>query len=602
MLKNYWKIALLALVSWTLAVSCEGEKTEPEAKDSILFAGASEIVFSPADQADKTLKFTASADWKLQDFEATWFSVTPATGAAGENTLTISLNEAETDVERTQKVVIEAGDALAAFNVKQRAVVYAESISLKGIHRIVAGYDVPLTVVASPADGRLAGDIEWVSSDEAIATVDAEGVVSALAVGQATITATAGELQAEFWVEVTEEFMTDGTGVTYTFADLAAIEFSGVTGDATEYVLGASVEIAENDVLTLGDATRVVFQNEIRLTVSGMAEFVAATLGDVEIVADVDAIPDPIYYTGDIYGGATIKNIAFHGITTRYFGAAEFTVENCTFRDIVDDESAFNLGGTGLVTISNCEFVENAGPAVSCGANTPVPLIFQDNYLYRNSGDVRNKPQINVTVPGDGLLHILRNTVIGPAEITMNGGIAVSNFVNMPGANKVEIIGNEVSDCRYGITLYGPMDAVINDNILLNNCYEENAMNGGSGVSLYDTAGGQKVYMSGNHIEGHFWGITNIGYVANGVGPTLNMGNLTEGDDYNPGGNVFVNNGNGGVLYDFYNNCPIDVMAQGNTWNVEVQDQESIESVIYHKVDFASFGEVFFMPAAGSEE
>ena len=81
----------------------------------------------------------------------------------------------------------------------------------------------------------------------------------------------------------------------------------------------------------------------------------------------------------------------------------------------------------------------------------------------------------------------------------------------------------------------------------------------------------------------------------------MNLGNLTEGDNYNPGGNVFVNNGNGGVLYDLYNNSTADVMAQGNIWNVDVQDEESIEGVIYHKVDQSNLGLVTFMPAGSAE-
>ena len=183
------------------------------------------------------------------------------------------------------------------------------------------------------------------------------------------------------------------------------------------------------------------------------------------------------------------------------------------------------------------------------------------------------------------------------AEVTMNGGICVSNMLGLAGTNNVEIIGNEVSDNRYGIALYGQMNAVVNDNVLMNNNYESKPMNGGSGVSIYGM-GVQNVYMSGNHIEGHFWGITNIKYTAD---PFLNLGNLTEGDNYNPGGNVFVNNGNGGVLYDLYNNSTADVMAQGNTWNVAVQDEASIEEVIFHKVDNNALGLVTFMPAGSAE-
>jgi hypothetical protein len=81
-------------------------------------------------------------------------------------------------------------------------------------------------------------------------------------------------------------------------------------------------------------------------------------------------------------------------------------------------------------------------------------------------------------------------------------------------------------------------------------------------------------------------------------GPNLNLGNLEDEDNYNPGGNVFINNGNNGVLYDLYNNSANTVYAQGNTWNVEVQDQESIEGVIFHKNDNSALGEVIFMPAA----
>ena len=68
--------------------------------------------------------------------------------------------------------------------------------------------------------------------------------------------------------------------------------------------------------------------------------------------------------------------------------------------------------------------------------------------------------------------------------------------------------------------------------------------------------------------------------------------------DYNPGNNTFVNNGNGGVLYDLYNNSTNTVYAQGNTWNVSEQTEEEIEKVVFHQNDNASLGQVIFMPAA----
>ena len=103
-----------------------------------------------------------------------------------------------------------------------------------------------------------------------------------------------------------------------------------------------------------------------------------------------------------------------------------------------------------------------------------------------------------------------------------------------------------------------------------------------------------KAVISGNHIEGSLWGVTIIGC------QDVNLGCLNEGENYNPGGNVFKNNGNNGELYDLYNNSTLTVYAQNNTWNVSEQTKEQIESVIFHKHDNASLGEVIFMPAANT--
>jgi len=48
-------------------------------------------------------------------------------------------------------------------------------------------------------------------------------------------------------------------------------------------------------------------------------------------------------------------------------------------------------------------------------------------------------------------------------------------------------------------------------------------------------------------------------------------------------------------LYDLYNNSPNTIYAQGNTWNVTIQDSISIEEVIYHKNDDPTLGEVIYM-------
>ena len=134
-------------------------------------------------------------------------------------------------------------------------------------------------------------------------------------------------------------------------------------------------------------------------------------------------------------------------------------------------------------------------------------------------------------------------------------------------------------------------------NTIKNNRYDPNPMTGGSGISISSQANGQVAKLTGNFISGHLWGVTIIGNIEKGTGPDVNLGNLSEGKEYNPGLNEFKDNGNGGKLYDLYNNSAKDVYAQGNKWNVAVQDEMSIEDVITHKKDDSNLGEVFFIPA-----
>lgn len=129
---------------------------------------------------------------------------------------------------------------------------------------------------------------------------------------------------------------------------------------------------------------------------------------------------------------------------------------------------------------------------------------------------------------------------------------------------------------------------------MINNCYENDPNNGGSCISVYDSSSSSNIFIEGNWMEGGLWGIT----IVTGA-PNVNLGKVEdpEAEDYNPGNNTFVNNGNNGVLYDLFNNGTNTVWAQGNTWNVAVQDEASIENVIYHQADDPSKGLVIFMPA-----
>lgn len=581
----------------TLAIGCsEDEKKIP---DQIIVSGdISEIIFTPDGVTSRDIAFSSTALWSVSLEENEWVEITPKSGSAGDAIITIKLLQTVSEADREVEATISAGTAIASLRIIQKATpVDAQSIRIVAPQkRLTVEHTMSLSVEVEPAGAILPGEVIWSSSDPSVLSIDDKGVVTAHIIGTAIVTAQSGNLKAECTLEVTEVFTTDGEGHNYTFAELSKLEFSGIEVVEDGYAVRADFIIAEEDTLSIKEGEKIRICHDIQIKILGKVDFTPEKSAEI-LPYDNNSVPAPIYFTGEA-GGGEIRHVTFTACPIRFFGSIPLTIEKCTFKGIPDSYAAINLGGSGLITVSECDFLENGYPAIMGGANLTTPLVFKNNYVYKNSNNARNRPQINVTVAGDGKVEIIGNTVIGPGEITTNGGIAVANMLGIAGSNKVLIEGNKVSDCRYGITTNGVMDIRIIDNILENNKWDTNPMNGGSGVSIYNTAGGQKIYMSGNTITGHLWGITNIGNVKGGTGPSLNLGNLTQGNDYNPGGNIFRDNGNNGVLYDLYNNSPMTVYAQKNTWNVAVQNEQNIEQVIFHQVDNPQLGKVIFMPAA----
>lgn len=581
----------------SVIAGCSEDKNEPD--QIILSRDVSEIIFNPGDAASQNIAFSSTSAWTVGLEKNDWVEVTPMNGPAGDAVITIKLIQTGNTADREITATISAGTAATvSLRIIQKASkVTAQSIRIVSPQkRLVIGQTVALEVETEPSAAILPGEITWSSSDASVVSVDSKGIATAVLVGTAVVTARSGDLKADYTLEVTEVFTTDGEGKNYTFTALSSLEGSGVQTDGGDFVITANLIIATEDTLSLNEGEKVRICDNVEIRILGKVNFTPDNSAEI-LPYDNTSVPAPLYFTGDA-GGGQIRNVTFTACPIRFFGSIPLTIENCTFKGIADAYAAINLGGSGQMTVSGCNFLENGYPAIMGGANMTTPLLFKDNYLYKNSNNARNRPQINVTVAGDSKVEITGNTVVGPGEITTNGGIAVANLLGIAGSNEVLIQGNKVSDCRYGITTNGVMDVRIIDNTLENNKWDSNPMNGGSGVSIYNAAGGQKIYMSGNTISGHLWGITNIGNVNGGTGPSLNLGNLTKGNDYNPGGNVFRDNGNGGILYDLYNNSPLTVYAQGNTWNVTVQDEQSIEQVIYHQTDNPQLGKVIFMPAA----
>src|SRR5690606_8484187 len=134
-----------------------------------------------------------------------------------------------------------------------------------------------------------------------------------------------------------------------------------------------------------------------------------------------------------------------------------FILNNCILQNNV---SRVTTGATVTLSrwipvITNNQFLFNANPAISSGANQNVSAIISDNYIEGNNQTNNNRPQINMGATRvNDTLKIIQNTIVGDRDNDQAGGIAVANLVG--GALRAIIEGNTVVNNRYGITIVGP--------------------------------------------------------------------------------------------------------------------------------------------------
>ena len=138
----------------------------------------------PADATDYTITY-ASSDESVA-----------AVDAAG-NVTTVAAGEADVTAE------IAGNGLMATCHVVVTPAVEALYLSEDAV-TLGTGDDATLTLYAEPEEVDVSAAV-WTSSDESIATVDEEGTVTAVAEGEATVTATLGGVEAVCEVTVSDK-------------------------------------------------------------------------------------------------------------------------------------------------------------------------------------------------------------------------------------------------------------------------------------------------------------------------------------------------------------------------------------------------------------
>ncbi len=394
-----------------------------------------------------------------------------------------------------------------------------------------------------------------------------------------------------------DEYVTAGDGTVYNFDRLASIAASGVhsTGGMV-YTLTKDVTIAQGDSFAIENMVRANLADGVRLTFKGGARL-QPTMGIVAPVENADgtvSAPYGIVIDNDSHP-TDISGFIFYDCGLRSMGHCGLNVSNCSFigHNGVSGSAALLMGADGAAfSVRGCYFDGCQRSAIGGAANYRNSVVIEQCTFTQNGQANRNAPQLNLTV-ADSV--VVRGCILhGDSAMNQVGGIVVSNLMGFSGSYTTLIEDCDIRDHRFGVATYLSQNATLRRNQIVNNRFEQNPMNGGSGINVYDPYGQQQTHIEGNRIEGNLWGITIIGGQKVNVGMT---GVAADSPDYNPGQNTFLDNGFDGQVYDLYNNSANTVYAQGNYWlTATEQSAEAIEQCIYHQADDSSLGQVVFSP------
>ncbi|MBO7460770.1 MAG: DUF1565 domain-containing protein [Bacteroidales bacterium] len=381
------------------------------------------------------------------------------------------------------------------------------------------------------------------------------------------------------------QWVSPGNGITYTFADLVDITEGVVTVGENGYLVNADLTISAGDVLQINDQTARVDIAEVLVTING-----SMVCTNTNTRTKFYGLNETNHFSMRFENatGCLLKKMYFSDGAGIKVIESDVTFDDVKFVYFTRDysNSVINILNCNP-TIRNCYFMLNEGSAIGSPVNGMAsPQILNCDFDTNVNGI--NAPQINLGPGAEDTIRIVGNEIYTIMAQWYVGGISIADLMGME-STKVLLKDNIIRDGRYGYNQQGErISSVIVGNQFINNNHEENPMNGGSGISIYGNSTTNKAILRNNLITGNLWGITAIYY------HDIDMGTEEEW-----GYNEIHDNGNGGVIYDLYNNSACDLMAVGNKWNST--DYDEIESHIYHQADDPSLGLVTFYPYVGSE-
>ena len=295
-----------------------------------------------------TLRVTAGA------FDANGHAVAGAElswGTSDDAVATVDASGLVTAVANgTATIMATAGQASGSATVTVAQVVSSVVVTPTEANFAALNDTLRLTAEAFDANGHaVAGaELSWGTSDDAVATVDASGLLTTVANGTATITATAGEASGSATVTVAQ--VVSSVTVAPMEANFAALSDTlRLTAEAFD-ANGHAVAGAELSWGTSDDAVATVDATGLLTTVANGTATITATAGEpsgsatvtvAQVVNSVTVAPAEANF-GAL--GDTLR------LTAQAFDANGHAVAGAEFSWGTSDDDAATVDATGLVT------------------------------------------------------------------------------------------------------------------------------------------------------------------------------------------------------------------------------------------------------------
>lgn len=304
--------------------------------------------------------------------------------------------------------------------------------------------------------------IEWASSDNAIATVDQTGKVTAVSGGNATVTATLGDKTATADICIVNEI----------------VESNGNIQNA--------IDNAQNgDVIyvSAGTYNQAITINNKNITVTGDDETKICGPEDYNDIETVNAIAEEsVNYSAIVSivdSNATLKNITVEGIpektdnvtnlthTNRYIGIASINsttlLDNVSVNNIKYSESLRGMqNGIGIycvatetnktVTIKNSTVSMANKCSLIVRNNVSKATITDSTFIGNGEQNIIAENGLQIACPAEIKNNTIKNYKYNSENEWAHGSYAI--LIQSTGANSVDITGNTFDNVDNGIYAY----------------------------------------------------------------------------------------------------------------------------------------------------